>query len=108
MLMTVRTMREVVEELRRERAEALLELQEFDHAMVAMLPHFVALRGQLRELSKDMAALERKDEKGRLVALRGLVERACRVSESFQQISGAFEQFQSAVIAWGAAEPTDR
>ena len=56
--------------------------------------------------ANDVAALAEKEAGQRLEALPALVGRVYRVHTTSEQIARAFEMFQSAVSAWGAAETT--
>ena len=98
-------MSEVVEDLRRERADALLELQEFDHAMTMMLRNILELQAAFHELCIDMAALAEAEGGLERAALQALAEKARRLSSNAEQIGAAFEQFHSAMSAWGARAP---
>ena len=101
----LKTMREVVERLRREDAEALLELHECVYAMTEMLRHLETLAGVLQALHSNIAALAAKEEdRNRLEAILTLEGNSGRASVASEQIVAAFRQICGALGGWGAAE----
>jgi len=101
MSINIKTMREVVEELRQGQAEALLELVEFDHALSELLAHLTRLDGALRELHGGIAALASIErDRTNLKLIRVLEGRAGRASGTAEHILSAFEQIHAAVKTW--------
>jgi plasmid stabilization system protein ParE len=99
-----RTIREVVQRLARNQAEALLEFQELDFALSEMQRHIEGLEGSLDELHIAASALVRKEQDaGRVPELAALVSRTERTLATCTQIVSAFRQLRSAVEQWGAS-----
>ena len=100
-----KTMREVFARLRRNRAEALLEFQEFEHALSEVLRHLEGLEGTLRDLHAGASALATKERAaGGVAEAVALEQRAERASTTCEQILVSFRQIRGGVHAWEVTE----
>ena len=102
-----KSMREVVERLRAEGSEAVLELQEFDHALEALLqniegvvPNFGALKLAASQISDSSS----EDNRTRST----IKEQADRLSTWINQFVAGFRESQRAVQAWNISDPRSR
>jgi len=97
------SMREVVQRLRVEGSEALLELLEFDHAFQEFLQTLEVLAVASHELhSATCSVVGSGEEEGlKCVAIRDLAE---RLSTGVTQFSDAFRQMHSAVQDWNITD----
>jgi hypothetical protein len=95
-------MREVVVDLRSENAEALLELYEFEYAMIEVRRNLEGLVSALRELEPSVAKLA--DANVSRDAARHVVEHATFVTQRAEQIAGAFREFCRGMTGWGITD----
>jgi hypothetical protein len=101
----LKTMREVVEELRRGQGEARLELVELEQALSDVLAHVTTLDGVLRELHGGVAALAGVErDRTNLKLIRALEGRAGRASGTAELLLSACAQIHFAVREWGAGD----
>src|SRR5262245_41916992 len=100
--MRMRTMREVVAELRNDNAEALLELYEFEYAMSEVHRNLEALASALRELEPSVAQLA--DAKLSTDTAQHVVQHASFAARRAEQIAAAFREFCRGLTGWGITE----
>lgn len=101
MRMGTRTMRQVVEQLRGENAEAFLELVEFEYAMAEVGRNLELLATSVRELHARAAVLAREQDGP---GVQTLVEAAATAADRAEQISGALAEFARGLRGWGISE----
>jgi len=101
--MGTRTMRQVVERLRGENAEALLELHEFEYAMVEVLRHLEGLAAAMRGLQLEIARL-RSEASYDPGAARAVEENSARLTARAEQIAAALAEFCRGLKGWGISE----
>ena len=97
-----RTMREVVAELRSENAEALLELYEFEYAMIEVRRNLDGLVSALHELEPSVARLA--NAQGSSDAAQHVVDHAAFIAQRAEQIAGAFREFCRGMSGWGITD----
>lgn len=102
------TMRELVERLRADNGEALVELLEFDYALEELLRGLsmltVASRG-IHSATQSLAPAVDHEASERVAALQ---ERAGRLSARMTQALGAFREVYAGVLGWQIADPRRR
>jgi len=103
MTMGTRTMRQVVERLRGENAEALLELHEFEYAMAEVLRHLEALAAAMRELQLEISRLGSEGNNDPRAA-HVIAENSARLTARAEQIAGALAEFCRGLKGWGISE----
>lgn len=102
--MGTRTMRQVVEYLRSENAEALLELFEFEYAMVEVGRSLQALAEALRELKSSVSELAFLDAPVDPAAIRALEDHTAVAADRAEQIALALAEFSRGMKGWGISE----
>jgi hypothetical protein len=103
MTMGTRTMRQVVERLRGENAEALLELYEFEYAMIEVHRYLDSLARALREHQSEVSRLGSESAPDPS-AVRALEENSARLAARAEQIAGALAEFCRGLRGWGISE----
>lgn len=102
------TMRELVERLRADNSEALIELLEFDYALEEFLRGLsllaVASRG-LHSAAQTLAPADDQEASERVAAVQ---EQAGRLSARMTQALGAFREVYAGVLGWQIADPRRR
>ncbi|MEO7038043.1 MAG: hypothetical protein ABI548_29010 [Polyangiaceae bacterium] len=96
-------MREVVERLRLEGSEAILELVEFDQALEAFLQNLRSIALAFQELHATAGNIVGSGDDGALT-LNTVQDRTSRLDQLIGQFLIAFEQLYGAVQSWNIAD----
>jgi len=98
------TMREIVDRLRAEKSEALLDLLEFDYALDEFLRNLSLLAAASRGLHSATQTLLPSDDKEALDRVSVVQEQAGRLSARMTQMLGAFREVCAGVTGWHIAD----
>ena len=93
-------MRRVVQRLRAEKNEALLELAEFNNALTEIQSHLESLGRATEEVERAMRNLVLPDRDPRTAQLRALRDETAKVNEMATLILAAYGELRFAVQGW--------